>query len=126
MSIQQSAIEAALASARSLAGVTATYERSGTGSVTLTVIPGNTRVETVDEHGSAVHTKVRDFVIERNKIKLAGSQVAPAAGDAIKTTRPDGTVDTWQIAPIGGDRHARPHDPGNTHVRVHTHLIDSQ
>jgi hypothetical protein len=120
------ATSAMLGSLLSVAGVPATYSR-GLDSVALSVVPGSTRVETVDEEGTVVRAKVRDYKFRRADLVLAGSVTDPEVGDELRTTQPDGsTVDVWQVVPIGGDRHARPFDLENEWVRVHVQLIGNE
>tara|TARA_R110000824_G_scaffold741_4_gene4595 strand:+ start:1058 stop:1423 length:366 start_codon:yes stop_codon:yes gene_type:complete len=74
-----------------MSGVSVVYSRPGGSSGTIALaIPGDTLIDAIDEDGSSMKMKVRDYLIERTKIEeIIGAGESPERGDTIVETFAD-------------------------------------
>lgn len=103
--------------ARSLAGVSVTYTRSGT-TLTLTALAGRSVFE-LDRVDEIVHSsESRDYFFLTSELTLD----PPQRGDRIVETV-NGSTHTYEVYSPAGLRHYRYADPNETVVRVHTKRV---
>jgi hypothetical protein len=109
---------------RTLAGVSVTYARGTTDSVTVMAIAGTSTEGVTLGDGSQITARVTDWIIEVADLLLNDEQATPARGDTIVVTE-GGRVNTYEVVDVGGQPCARLAEGGKT-WRIHTQLIDSQ
>lgn len=113
-SLMDNALGQVLQTTRRLAGATITYRR-GLTSVSLTAVPGETRVEAQDSGGAIIQARVRDWLIEAATLVLDDVLITPEPGDAIETAS-----ETYEVADLDGLPCWRWSDTAQTTIRVHT------
>ena len=88
MSIESRSSLIGFRSAQRMSGVSVVYSRPGGSSGTIALaIPGDTLIDAIDEDGSSMKMKVRDYLIERTKIEeIIGAGESPERGDTIVET----------------------------------------
>lgn len=123
MNAFNAAINAALTTRRSTAGVTATYARDDQ-EVELTVVPGSTEVEVGDAVLANVASRISDFMFAAAALVLGGATVTPQRGDTI-TVELDGVTSVYVVSPFRSEPAWRYVDPAHTEIRVHT-LLESR
>jgi hypothetical protein len=99
-----------------------TYSR-GVDEVALDATVGSTDRESMDESGTSIKSKIRDYIIRTSKLILNENPILPERGDKIKQVVGTQTF-TYEVIEIGGDKHYSPMDPAGTMLRIHTQLID--
>ena len=90
---------------RKTAGVSVTYTRNSS-SVVIDAVPGTTMMETIDDQGSMVKVKVRDYRVLSSDLVISGQAIEPERGDQISTA-PTQISPTMRSAQRT-DQHARP------------------
>ena len=113
----RNAIIGAVTALKSVAGVAVTYER-GTGSVSVTAVPGRTEYETTDVQGYGIMAVSRDFLIRCSELVIDSEEITPEAGDTIT----EGTG-TYEVSDAGGEVW-RYSDPYRTVYRIHTKEVE--
>ncbi len=111
--------------ARASRGLAVTYCRGSGESelqASITAVPARNRVEMGDEFGMAVTSYERDWIVLATDLVLGDEQVLPERGDRILQTV-DGSVQTYEVTPLAGQRHYQPCDDQSRLLRVHTRHI---
>jgi len=106
-----------------LAAVPVTYVSDATPINGVLAVRGSTRMETSNENGDIVQSKVTDWLIAAAKLLVNGLQVDPEEGDQIVFVNAIGRKETYLVLPIGGDKCFRPSDPYGNTLRIHTRLV---
>lgn len=115
MSDISKALVAGARSALQLAGSSITYNRPGSGSVSITAIPGESTHE-VERDGAIIdEVRSRDFLVVADDLVIGGEKVTPDRHDTITE---DGV--TYTVLALGGEAHWRWTDPTQAMIRIHT------
>ncbi len=120
MTIQGRAELAGWLTIRRVSGVAVTYSRPSPAlSGPLTVVPGDTLVEAIEDSGTSVKLKVRDYLIRRSELEaILGAGEEPTRGDSIIETVADYSR-TFDLIELGGEAF-RWWTKGGLVYRVHT------
>lgn len=124
MTIQSRGELAGWLSIRSVSGVTVTYARQSPAlSGSLTAVPGDTLVNAIEDDGSAIRLKVRDYLVRRSELEvILGVGETPARGDSITETVGDYSRQ-FDVIELGGEPF-RYWDKGYLVFRIHAVEVD--
>ena len=119
MSIESRSSLIGFRSAQKMSGVSVVYSRPGGSSGTIALaIPGDTLIDAIDEDGSSMKMKVRDYLIERSKIEaIIGAGESPERGDTIVETFAD-YARSFDVFELNGET-SRLWDKSGQVLRVH-------
>ena len=106
------------------AAQTVVYARDGD-EVSVPATIGQTTFEHDDGQGTIIRTQVRDYLIDANKLVLAGQTTQPKPGDQIRETAGDTTF-TYEMMAIAGEPCWRYSDPFRIKLRIHTKLVSEE
>ena len=116
------AIAAAQATARRLAGGTVTLVRDGAEAADVPVAIGTTQYDLVDGNGVVSRFESRDFLIAVGDYDFGGGPVRPKRGDQIVEVVA-GTTFTYEVSAPNGQNDWRFNGPYRDTYRVHTKKI---
>ena len=117
MTMESRATLVAFGSLKRASGVTITYRRAAT-SGTFVAVPGDTLVDTENDEGQTVRTKVRDYLVLRTDFEsLIGAGLRPHRGDEIDETVAD-YARTFKVIELAGNE-SRWWDKSGQVLRVH-------
>jgi len=103
---------------------TVTYRREGfTVEVPATVAA--TEFEVDDGFGIIVKQQMQDYLIAAEDLVLDGQQVLPEPGDDILDAS-SGTVQVYEVTPLGREQHFRFCDPAQKTLRIHVKHIGTE
>jgi len=114
----------AFESNRVVAGVSVSYHR-GADSVTITAVPATTSMEAIDDAGSMVRLKVRDYLVKAADLVLDGIIVEPDRGDQIKEVIGSTRFVHEVLGPVGQQHFAWSSIDGSV-LRVHTQEFEQE
>ena len=109
---------------RKTAGVTVTYSRSAS-SVVITAVPGTTMMETIDDQGSMLKVKVRDYRVLASDLIIDGDLVEPERGDQISEVI-GATRFIHEVIGPAGQQHVRWSAMDGSVLRIHTKLFERE
>jgi len=93
---------------------TVTYNR-GPDSVAVAATIGTTHQEMIDDHGRVFEIDARDFLIDKNDLKLNAAEITPERGDTITQGS-----HVYEVTSSGAEPPWRWSDRHHSRRRIHT------